>query len=84
MHKNMTDNMEKYYQVVAALTEELADMVNIMVDEELSQKSYGNIKAALMATNTLMPYRMVEKLMTMEPLGGRKATELLTAVQKLQ
>jgi hypothetical protein len=35
------------------------------------------------ATNTLTPYQMVDKLMAMEPLGGRKATELLTAMQKL-
>jgi hypothetical protein len=36
------------------------------------------------ATNTLTPYQMVDKLMAMEPLGGRKATELLTAMQKLR
>jgi hypothetical protein len=39
---------------------------------------------ALVATNTLTPYQMVDKLMAMEPLGGRKATELLTAMQKLR
>jgi hypothetical protein len=84
MLKGVTDNVERYYQVVAALTEELADMVGSVVDEEPTQESYARIKAALVATNTLTPYQMVDKLMAMEPLGGRKATELLTAMQKLR
>jgi hypothetical protein len=37
--KNINDNMERYYQVVAALTEELADMVGNVVDEEPTQES---------------------------------------------
>jgi hypothetical protein len=82
--KGVTDNVERYYQVVAALTEELADMVGSVVGEEPTQVSYARIKAALVATNTLTPYQMVDKLMAMEPSGGRKASELLTAMQKLR
>jgi hypothetical protein len=82
--KNINDNVEHYYQVVAALTEELADMVGSVVDEEPTQESYAKLKAALVATNTLSPYQMVDRLMAMGPLGGRKATELLTAMQKLR
>jgi hypothetical protein len=82
--KGVTDNIERYYQVVAALTEELADMVDNVVDEEPTQESYARIKAALVATNTLTPCQMVDKLMAMEPLGGLKATELLIAMQKLR
>jgi hypothetical protein len=68
--KGMTDNVERYYQVVAALTEELADMVGSVGDKEPTQESYARIKAALVATNTLTPYQI--KLMAMEPLGGAK------------
>jgi hypothetical protein len=82
--KNINDNVERYYQVVAALTEELADMGGSVVDEEPTQESYAKLKVALVATNTLSPYQMVDRLMAMEPLGGRKATELLTAMQKLR
>jgi hypothetical protein len=35
-------------------------------------------------TNSLTPYQMVDRLMAMEPLGDQKATELLTAMQKLR
>jgi hypothetical protein len=70
--------------VVAALTEELADMVGNVLDEEPTQESYAKLKAALVATSTLLPYQMVDKLMAMEPLGGWKATELLMAIQKLR
>jgi hypothetical protein len=82
--KGVMDNVERYYQVMAALTEELADMVGSVVDEEPTQEAYARIKAALVATNILTPYQMVDKLMAMEPLGDRKATELLTAMQKLR
>jgi hypothetical protein len=54
------------------------------MDEEPTQESYAKLKAALVVTNTLSPYQMVDRLMAMEPLGGRKATELLTAMQKLR
>jgi hypothetical protein len=65
-------------------TEELAEMVGNVVDKEPTQESYARIKAALLATNALTPYQMLDKFMAMEPLGGRKATELLTAMQKLR
>jgi hypothetical protein len=58
--KGVTDNVERYHQVVAALTEELADMVGSVVDEEPDQNSYEKIKAALVAINTLTPYQMVD------------------------
>jgi hypothetical protein len=51
--KGVTDNVECYYQVVATLTEELADMVGNVVDEEPNEESDAKIKAALVATNTL-------------------------------
>jgi hypothetical protein len=31
-----------------------------------------------------MTYQMIDRLMAMEPLGGRKTTELLTVMQKLR
>jgi hypothetical protein len=82
--KNINANVERYYQVVAALKEELADMVGNLVDKEPTQESYAKLKVALVATNTVSPYQMVDKFMAMEPLGGQKATELLTAMQKLR
>jgi hypothetical protein len=54
-------------------------MVGNMVDEKLVQQSYTKLKVALVATNTLRPYQMVDKLIAMEPLGCAKAMELLTA-----
>jgi hypothetical protein len=82
--KNITDEMDKYYLVVASLSEQQAELISSVTDEEPGPGSYANIKAALVATNSLTPYQIVDRLMTMEPLGSRKATELLTAMQKLR
>jgi hypothetical protein len=84
MLKGITDSMERYNQAVAALTQELVDMVGNIVDEEPDQGSYAKLKAAMVATNTLTPYQMVDRLMAMEPFSSSKATELLLAMQKLR
>jgi hypothetical protein len=46
--------------------------------------AYNTIKRALVATHALTPYQQVDRLMAMEPLGGRKPSELLAAMQKLR
>jgi hypothetical protein len=82
--KRITDPIDKYYLVLTSLSEHQADLVSNVVEEEPDAESYAKMKAALVSTNTLSPYQMVDRLMAMEPLGGRKATELLTAMQKLR
>jgi hypothetical protein len=82
--KRITDPLDKYYLVLTSLSEQQADLISNVVEEEPNETSYAKMKAALVSTNTRTPYQMVDRLMAMGPLGGRKATELLTAMQKLR
>jgi hypothetical protein len=68
--------------VLAALNEQQFELIAHVMDDEPSDASYGKLKEALLANNTLTPYQLVDRLVNMEPLGGRKASELLVAMQK--
>jgi hypothetical protein len=76
--------LDKYYLVMSALSELPVDMVSSVLKAEPDQESYGQLKAALVASHTMTDYQKVDKLIAMEPLGGRKLTELLAAMQKLR
>jgi hypothetical protein len=80
----ITDPLDIYYLNLTSLSEHQADLVSNVVEEEPDATSYAKMKAVLVSTNTLSPYQMVDRLMAMEPLGGRKSTELLTVMQKLR
>jgi hypothetical protein len=45
---------------------------------------YEIVKNALVASHSLTPYQKVDKLMAMEPLGGRKPSKMLDSMQKLR
>jgi hypothetical protein len=44
--KNITDETDKYYLVVASLSEQQAELISSVTDEEPGPGSYANIKAA--------------------------------------
>jgi hypothetical protein len=81
--RGVTDPIDKYYLVMAALSEAQMDLFDGVVPDKPDKNSY-NIKPALVATHALTPYQQVDRLMAMEPLGGRKPSELLAAMQKLR
>jgi hypothetical protein len=81
--RKITQPLDKYYLVKLALSELQVDMVSSMLRAEPDQESYGQLKAALVASHTMSDYQKVDMLMAMEPLGGRKPTEMLAAIQWL-
>jgi hypothetical protein len=70
----------RYYLVLGALGEAQVDLINNIMDEEPTDESYQKMKEALVASHTLTPFQMVDRIVNMEPLGGRKPTELLAAM----
>jgi hypothetical protein len=76
--------VDRYYVVMAALSEQQSELVSNILDEEPSAESYQLLKAALLSSHTLTPYQMVDKLVNLEALGGRKPSELIAAMQKLR
>jgi hypothetical protein len=80
----ITDTVDRYYVVMAALSEQQSELVSNILEEEPSAESYQLLKAALLSSHTLTPYQMVDKLVNLEALGGRKPSELMAAMQKLR
>jgi hypothetical protein len=84
MIRAITDPVDKYYVVMAALSEQQSELVSSVLDEEPTANSYSILKAALVASHTLTTYQMVDKLVNLESLGGSKPSELMAAMQKLR
>jgi hypothetical protein len=84
MVRAITDPVDRYYVVMAALSEQQSELVSNILDEEPTADSYQLLKAALLSSHTLTPYQMVDRLVSMEALGGRKPSELMAAMQKLR
>jgi hypothetical protein len=82
--KNVTEAADKYYLVLASLGEAQVERVHNVLDEEPGENAYQKLKDALLATHTLTPFQMVDKIVNMEPLGARKPTELLAAMTKFR
>jgi hypothetical protein len=82
--KRVTSAIEKYYLVLGALGEAQVDLINNIMDEEPNDEPYQKMKEALVASHTLTPFQMVDQIVNMEPLGGRKPTELLAAMLRFR
>jgi hypothetical protein len=80
--RRVTCPLEKYYLVLTSLTEVNVDRVQAIVEAEPTEESFEKLRAALVATHTLTPYQQVDALVNMEPLGARKPSELLAAMEK--
>jgi hypothetical protein len=52
----ITDPVDCYYVVMAALSEQQSELVSNILDEEPSAESYQLLKAALLSSHTLTPY----------------------------
>jgi hypothetical protein len=69
---------------MAALGEPQIDLVSSVLPPAPDETSYELIKNALVASHSLTPYQKVDRLMSMEPLGGHKPSEMFAAMQKLR
>jgi hypothetical protein len=82
--RGITDNVEKFYMVLCALSESNVDAARSIVEAEPTQDSFRLLREALVSTHTLSEYQMVDHIVNMEPLNGRKPTELLAAMSKFR
>jgi hypothetical protein len=56
--------------MAAALNEQPSDMVQHILDDEVTTESFSRLRNALMLSHTFTNFQ--NRLVTMEPLGGRK------------
>jgi hypothetical protein len=82
--RDITDPVDKYYLVAASLNEQQSDMVNHILESEVTADSYERLHNALVASHSLTNFQKVDRLVTMEPLGGRKPSELMAAMERLR
>jgi hypothetical protein len=69
--KSITSEVDKYFLVLAALSEPPVDKVMPVTEEEPTEESYSRLKAALVTSHTLTPFQQVDRLVNMEGLGVR-------------
>jgi hypothetical protein len=82
--RNVVDANDKYLSVVAALPREAFCMVAHIVErEEQPEDAFQQLKAALVASHVLSDYLWVEQLSKVEPLGGRRPSELLATMLEI-
>jgi hypothetical protein len=82
--RGVVDPLDQYYLVLGALSEANVDMVRHIVEEEPDDTSFRRLREALVSSHILSDYQRIDRLVTMEPLNGRKPSELLAAMSKLK
>ena len=79
----MTSQKEKFCHITAALDKlSLKKIVHLVVTPD-PLSPYTKLKEALLASHELTDFQRVELLLAVEPLGGRKPSELLADMWEL-
>jgi hypothetical protein len=81
--RNIVDDDIKYSLLLTALPRDAFRVVAHLVVDDPPADTYVQLKAALIASHVLSNYQWVEALAKMEPLGGRRPSEMLTAMLEL-
>jgi len=81
--RKVIGEMDKYCLVVSALPDESVKLVSFLLEQPPTILPYTTLKQQLLATHQLTPYQQMEQLFNVEPLGGRKPSELLAAMLAL-
>jgi hypothetical protein len=81
--RRVTSNIDKFCHVLMALPKASYRMVSHLVTQAPTEDTYEQLKAALMSHHELSEYQRIDMLSRMEPLGGRKPSELLAAMMEL-
>jgi hypothetical protein len=82
--RGVVDPLDQYYLVLGALSEANVDMVRHIMEEEQDATSFRRLREALVSSHILSDYQRIDRLVTMDPLNGRKLSEMLTAKSKLK
>jgi hypothetical protein len=81
--RNITDDEIKYSLLLTALPRDAFRVMAHLVEDDPPADAYVQLKAAFIASHVLSNYQRVEMLAKMEPLGGRRPSEMLTAMLEL-
>jgi hypothetical protein len=76
--------VEKFYAVLSSLSEANVDRIRHVVEQEPTEQSYENLKQGLVASHVMSDYEKIDKLMQLEPLNGRKSSDMLVNMERLK
>jgi uncharacterized membrane protein YgcG len=79
IHREQT----RYDYLVSALTKEAVSLVLDVVEHPPERLPYTALKQSLLDSHQLSDYQRIAALHKMEPLGGRKPSELLASMMEL-
>jgi hypothetical protein len=69
---------------MAALTEAQTEIVSGVADPNPTEETYERVKAAFISARAMTPFQQVDQLMAMEPLNGRRPSEMMSAMLKVR
>jgi hypothetical protein len=73
----------RYYNALTALPEATINLIADLVEGEVPEDAYDQLRARLNAAHQLTDYQKVEQLHALPPLGGRKPSEMLSEMVRL-
>jgi hypothetical protein len=82
--RRVTDPLEKYYLVLAALSDANVDLARHIVEEEPDATLFQRIRDGLVAAHILTDCLRIDCLVTLEPLNSRKSSVMLAEMNKLK
>jgi hypothetical protein len=81
--RRVSSNIDRFCHVLLALPKTSYRMTAHLVTQAPEDNSYDQMKAALLSHHELSDYQRVDMLSHMEPLGGKKPSELLATMLEL-
>jgi hypothetical protein len=81
--KHITEEWDKYDHLVGALPRASVRLVLDLLEHPDESTPYTALKDKLLSSHELTNFERIERLMKLEPLGGRKPTELLAEMMEL-
>jgi hypothetical protein len=81
--KHITSEWDRYDHLVGALPRASVRLVLDLLENPDEQAPYSALKEKLLSSHELTNFERIEKLFQMEPLGGRKPTELLSEMLEI-
>ncbi len=78
--RGIEDDQAKFVHVLSALPADMVAQVIDIVDTMPEADQYNHFKAQLLETHQLSDYEKFDMLAKMEPMGGRKPSQLLHAM----
>ena len=80
--RHVHDEQVQFDHVLSALPEDMVGQILDLVEEAPADTPYTFLKARILETHQLSDYEKFDMLVKMEPMGGRKPSQLLAAMME--